>query len=101
MSWAGDVADMIARVLFNEKALGEDFNITTVEHHTWGEIAEYYADIFGAKFIVGSEEEYLSAKFDGKTYSLCQKFQIDYDRLFNRIMDNTKILNVTGMNSQI
>lgn len=97
MSWAGDVAEMLTRLLFNEKAFGEDFNVTTSEHHTWGEVAEYYKDIFGTRFVIGSEEEYLSAKFDGKPYSIGQRFQLDYDRLFNRVMDNSKVLSVTDM----
>lgn len=61
MSWAGDVAEMEKRLLFNEKALCEDFNVTTCEHHPWREIADYYKDIFGLKWHEDSEEAYLNA----------------------------------------
>jgi nucleoside-diphosphate-sugar epimerase len=50
MSWAGDVAEMQKRLLFNDRAICEDFNVTTSEHHSWGEIADYYGDLFSLKY---------------------------------------------------
>lgn len=97
MSWAGDVAEMLARLFFNSAAFGEDFNVTTAEHCTWGEIAGYYADIFGAKFEIADKEAYLTARNGGKPCEKWQRWQLDYDRLFNRVMDNSKILAATGL----
>ena len=95
MSWGGDVAEMLARLLFNPAAIKEDFNVTTSEHHTWDEIAGYYKDIFGLDHVYVGEDEYLTAR-DGGVYDWA-KFQLRYDRMFDRIMDNTKVLKVTGM----
>jgi len=95
MSWAGDVAEMIARLLFNDSALCEDFNLTTSEHHKWGEIAEYYKDLFGLDCEWVSQEEYIS-KFD-EGWRQAATWQLELDRLFTRIMDNTKVLNITDM----
>ena len=49
MTWAGDVAKMIAGLVGNECALGECYTVSTAEHHTWGEIAEYYHRLIGLK----------------------------------------------------
>ena len=45
MSWAGDVAEMLARLFFNSAAFGEDFNVSTAEHRTWGEIFSVFTAI--------------------------------------------------------
>ena len=98
MTWGGDVAEMINRLIFNEKALGEDFNVTTSEHHKWGEIADYYKDIFGLQSRWVSEEEYFDNRTDvGPEWRQTLIWQLHFDRLFNRVMDNTKVLNATGL----
>ena len=109
MTWAGDVAEMQRRLLFNEKALCDDFNVTTSEHHTWREVADIYAELFGLEYEETDEVTYILGRADIKKY-LCSfgkidinncpaaVYQLRYDRMFNRIMDNTKVLNVTGMN---
>ena len=96
MTWAGDVAKMIKGLLFNPKALKNDYNVTTSETRTWGEIARYYNDIFGLNFVVGTEEEYLRARAGGD-YGIWMKWQLHYDRMFDRIMDNSKILRDAGL----
>lgn len=101
MSWAGDVAQMIAGILFNEKALGETYTVATSEHHTWGEIAEYYEDICGLKAIWVPQEDFLSCAVNGfKDFPHTGSWQLKYDRLFNRVMDNSKILELTGMKQE-
>ena len=60
LSWAGNAAQMIAGLLFNDKALRECFTISTSEHHTWGEIADYYHDICGLRSYWVPKEDYLS-----------------------------------------
>lgn len=98
MSWAGDVAEMERRLLFNDRALGEDFNVTTSEHHSWGEIADYYSDLFSLKYVLSDENTYLAGRGDiNVDYCPAAKYQLHYDRMFNRDMDNTKILEYTRM----
>lgn len=96
MSWAGDVARMIAGLLFNEKAVGETFTVATSEHRTWGEIADYYTDICNLKAVWADKEDYLRI-FSPDPYFLNARWQLEYDRLFDRIIDNSKVLAATGM----
>ena len=94
MSWGGDVGLMIARLVNNNQAFGETYSVCTSEHHTWHEIAEMYKRICGLKYIVVPDEDYIDII---SMHPLLQKQQLIYDRMFDRIMDNSKILNATGM----
>ena len=96
LSWGGDVARMIAGLLFNGKALGEDFNVATGEHRSWEEIAAYYHDICGLEAVWVDKEDYLRLLSDDP-YNMGPRWQLEYARLFTRITDNTKVLNATGM----
>ena len=98
MSWAGDVAKMIALLLFKKEAMRETYSVTTSEHHTWGEIAEYYREICGLEAVWVPKEEFLEAL--GSQMPLLSRRQLEYDRLFDRTMDNSKILAVTGMKAE-
>ncbi len=101
MSWAGDAAQMIAEIVLNEKALGESFTAATAEHHTWGEIAEYYKDICGLKALWVDQEDYLACGANNyENFPMVGRWQLIYDRLFHRVMDNSKILAVTGMKQE-
>ncbi|MBQ8755134.1 MAG: NAD-dependent epimerase/dehydratase family protein [Lentisphaeria bacterium] len=99
MSWAGDVAQMISKLLFNERAFGETFTVATAEHHSWGEIADYYKDICGLKTVWVDKEDFLKM-LCGDGCSLGARWQLECDRLFTRIMDNSKVLSVTGMKQE-
>lgn len=83
-----DVAEMIARLVLNEKALGEDFNTVTAENHTWGEVANIYANAIGLKIAPCSLDDY-------KT--ICNPYQVQYGRMVHHCFDNAKVLAVTGM----
>lgn len=93
MSWAGDVAKMFARLILNPGAYRETFTLATAEHHTWGEIAEYYKEIIGLEYLAADTEDYLKI-LGGHPGA---RYQLDYDRLFERIIDNSKVLRVTGL----
>lgn len=88
MSWAGDVAKMIARLVLNEKAYGDDFNVVSSESHTWAEIGAIYNKAIGLTVKEVTIKDYLT---------ICGEYQLRYDRMFNRVMDNSKILAVTGL----
>ncbi len=96
MSWAGDVAKMFSRLILNPAAYRECFTLATAEHHTWGEIAEYYKEIIGLKYVAADTEDYL--KIMGG--SAGAGYQLAYDRLFQRIIDNSKVLRVTGLKQE-
>lgn len=96
MSWGGDVAKMLAGLLFNEQAFGETYTVATAEHHTWGEIAEYYRDICGLESVWVDKEDYIRI-IQPDPYNTGARWQLEYDRLFDRVMDNSKVLAATGM----
>ena len=99
MTWAGDVAKMIARILFNKEAYRECYSVCTAEHNTWQEVAEIYHRQCGLKYIWVDDEIYLDmiASRENERARKGAKWQLDYDREFNRVMDNSKILKLTGL----
>ena len=94
MSWAGDVAKMIAGLVLNPSALREIYSVCTAEHHTWRDIAEMYSQIGELKYITVDTDTFLNIISPGNIYA---RQQLIYDRYFDRIMDNSKILEITGM----
>ena len=94
MTWAGDVAKMIARLLFNPATYREIYNVSTAEHNTWETVASYYQRLIGLEYVAVDKEDFLNLVTDGTEHP---RWQLEYDRLFDRIVDNTKILNVTGL----
>ena len=102
LTWGGDVAEMIRRLLFNEKALCDDFNVTSSESRTWGEIAEYYHAIFGLNYEWVDElsyQRFRNPKFDPDK-DLGTVWQLRYARMFNRTYDNSKMLETTGLKQE-
>ena len=95
MSWAGDVAKMISRLVLNRDAYGEIYTVATAEHNPWGKVADYYKELIGLESVWVPKEDFLGILSDNDNKHI--RWQLDYDRLFERIVDNSKILNVTGM----
>lgn len=89
MTWAGDVAKMIASLALNPKAYGEDFNVVTSESRTWLEVAEIYKKAINLKLKEVNLDEFM------EIYP--QKYQVIYDRMFDRVMDNSKILKILNL----
>lgn len=98
LCWAGDVSMMIAKLLFNEKAKREIFNVCSSEHRTWEEISGYYREISGLEAIWVDKEDYL--KILDPDMGLGCRWQLEYARLFDRITDNSKVLEATGMKQE-
>ncbi|NLE13580.1 MAG: NAD-dependent epimerase/dehydratase family protein [Clostridiales bacterium] len=96
MSWACDVAEMIARLLFNPNVRRDIYSVCTAEHHSWGTVAEYYRDLIGLRAEWVSDEDYIRC-ICGDADPERAIWQLKYDRLFDRIMDNSKVLAVTGL----
>lgn len=93
--WAGNSGKLIANLLFKEDAIGEAFTVYSGHGMTWGEVADAYAAETGVRVNWVSDEDYL-ATFEKREKS---SFLIRwiYDRKFNRDVDCTKILSVTGL----
>lgn len=89
MSYGGDVAEMIARLVGNPCALGEAFTVACSDHMTWAEVASAYGETLPFEVIPCDLDDFERAR--GGVY------QIRYDRMFDRVVDNSKVLAVTGM----
>ena len=89
MTWAGDVAKMIAGLVSNEDALGEDFNVVTAETHRWRDVIKFYESVVNLKLRFVKIDAFLDI-YQGK-------YQVMYDRMYDRVMDNSKILKAVGM----
>lgn len=94
MSWAGDVARMIARLVCNKDAYGETYSVCTAEHMPWEDVAKIYGRIGGLAYETVDTDTYLDVICGG---SIGGRQQLELDRLYNRVMDNGKILTATGM----
>lgn len=103
MSWAGDVAEMQARLLLDPTAKKQAFNVTTAEHNTWEQVARMYNEIYGLECEWVDDQSYLEAKAKYEKSNRVtngSRWQLQYDRLYNRVMDNSKILAQTGLKQQ-
>lgn len=98
LSWGGDVAKMIARLLFKKEAMREAYNVCSAEYQTWETIAEYYRELVGLEAVWVDKEDYLRIK--SPEMSLNARWQLEYARLFHRITDNSKVLAITGLKQE-
>jgi nucleoside-diphosphate-sugar epimerase len=98
MSWGGDVARLMSRLVLNPVAYNEVYTLSTAEHHTWQEIANYYKEIINLEYITVDTETYLSL-FD-PAHRRGARYQLLYDRCFNRRVDNSKVLKATGLRQE-
>ncbi len=95
LCWGGDVAKMIARILFREEAKRECYNVCSAEHRTWSEIAGYYHELLGLEPVWVDKEDYLAILSPEKALNV--RWQLEYARLFRRVTDNSKVLALTGL----
>lgn len=94
--WAGNSGKLIANLLFKPDAIGETFTVYSGHGMTWGEVGELYHKLTGVQLRWCDEEEYLAFHHDisehrGLTWAW------KHDRRYNRDMDCSKILRVTGL----
>lgn len=93
LDWAGNTGKLIANLLFKEKAKGEAFTITSGQNLTWEEIADIYTDLIGTKFEWIDTDVWLSSP----NYIQNSYWAAVYDRFYDRTIDNSKVLRVTGL----
>ncbi len=96
LDWAGNSGKLIANLLFKKDALGEKFTVYSGHNLTWGNVADIYSKITGAKIKWCSEEEFLE-KTPKVKESQAWDWAWYYDRRFNRSIDSSKIMRVTGL----
>lgn len=89
MTWSGDVGKMIAHLVLNERAFGETYTVATAEHRSWEEVLSIYRDLLNMQVRVVPLAAYEQA--------IGRLWQIKYDRMLDRVVDNSKILSTCGM----
>ena len=89
LTWGKDAALLIARLVLNEKAMGEDFIVSSSEILTWSDVVKVYSDVIGLRLECIDLSQYCN---------ICSQYQVLYDRMFDRCVDNTKILKATSTN---
>jgi len=94
LSWAGDFGIAVSRLIGNPKTFGETYTVSTAEHHTWGEIAAIYRELGGLRYMTVDTETFLSL---WSAREPNDRQQLVYDRYCTRVVDNRKLLEVTGL----
>ena len=95
MTLGADVAMGISKLIGNEKAMGEAFHITTDRAIKWDDVLEIYKRVF--KDVTGKEIKIKYVDDPKPIYDVMgNKYQVIYDRLFDRRFDNSKFLHAAG-----
>ncbi len=94
--WSGDVAKMITALLLNEKAFGETFTVGNGEENTWEEVAELYKEYIGLDYEFIDTDEYMGIFKN----NISEYRKHLYDRFYDRDMDPSKILTVSGIKKE-
>lgn len=85
LDWAGNSGKLIAHLLFKKESIGEAYTISSAQNLTWAEVAEIYTELLGVKF------EWVPANYP------CDNWGWRYDRIYDRKIDNSKVLKATGL----
>ena len=95
MTFGGDVADSIAKLVRNDKAIGETVHITGREANTWGEILKFYQYSFEKK--LGNKMKIFMADDSLKIAQILNRYyQIKYARRINRTFNCEKLDSIIG-----
>lgn len=89
LDWAGNSGKLIANLLFKNECFGEAYTVSSGQNLTWGEVADIYTRLTGVNFKWVETEDYVNTGHGG--------YILIYDRLYDRAVDNTKILKATGL----
>ncbi|WP_010419244.1 NAD-dependent epimerase/dehydratase family protein [Anaerophaga thermohalophila] len=89
LTYGGDVSKGIFALIGNNNALGKKFHITANDSHTWGEILQTYTTIL--EKTLGFRPKVLLQNMNKFAEIHPAKYQIEYDRLYDRQFENSKI----------
>lgn len=96
LDWAGNSGKLIANLVLNDNAYGEAYTVSSAQNLTWKEVADIYTELIGAKFEWVDVETYSRYRYNTDE----PPYILKYDRLFDRKIDNSKILNVTKLKKE-
>ncbi|MBQ5777840.1 MAG: hypothetical protein IIV97_03370 [Oscillospiraceae bacterium] len=94
VDWAGNSGKLIANLLFKEGTINERYTISSGQNLTWGEVADIYSDLLGVSVEWVSEEAFVENYPEAMGW---KKWAYLYDRKFDRLIDNSKVLAATGL----
>lgn len=86
LDWAGNSGKLIANLLFKKECIGQAYTVSSAQNLKWYEVAEIYTELLGVKF------EWVASNYPKDLWVW------HYDRAYDRIIDNSKILKATGLN---
>lgn len=94
LTYGADVASCMARLIGNSKAMGNTFHITTNKAIKWMDVLEIYISAFEKK--KGFRPKVKIISHCPQLYTETERYQVIYDRLYNRCFDNSKIMEAIG-----
>lgn len=103
MVWGEDAAKMIAGLMMKPEAKKQIYNIATAETLTWGELLAYYKETLGLEAELCDTQDFLPimvGKNPTQERLNWAKFILFYDRLYQRSVDNTKVLKAAGLKQE-
>lgn len=97
LTYGLDVAKAMSALIGEPRAISEAFHITQENAHSWHEVLQLYLTVLERH--LGIKANVLFLNLD--EFSLCRhaKYQINYDRMFNRSFNNAKVAEFVNVNS--
>lgn len=89
LTYGLDVAKGMVALMNRPESLGEDYHITSDDTYKWDELLEVYLDAIQEE--IGNRPKILFQNMSEFSAWNHGKYQIIYDRLYDRKFDNTKI----------
>lgn len=90
LTYGYDVAQCIYRLIGNPKAYGEAFHPTTSETIPWMDVLKIYVEAIERK--TGRKQKVVLTEHSSQLTYPIQRYQVMYDRCYDRRFDNSKIL---------
>ena len=94
LTYSMDVAVVIERLLGNPKFFGEEYNIVSDYSCSWSDVLNLYLDILEEKF--GIRPNVIYQELNDFIKWNPGRYQIIYDRLYDRVFDNYKISHIVN-----
>ena len=100
MTHGDDVAKAMTCLIGNMRAMGEAVHLTGTESMSWQEVLYIYLDVIERKT---DHKAKIFMPDDSREIAeiMNNNYQIKYDRLYDRVFDNSKMLSLCGSNLQI
>lgn len=97
LTYGQDVATGIAALVGNNRALGEVFHITSTVSIRWEDVMVVYFDTL--EEVLGFRPRVLLVDQSPNLRLPSARYQVVYDRLYNRVFDNSKIAQYVNVQS--